>query len=89
MAGGFGMGIHPCTDSATRRRVSFEFPPIQMGTGSWVGLGSARTPRALKCLPSWSTTSPVHVLRITAIDSSNSSLRSSKSTPRAAYSGFR
>jgi hypothetical protein len=45
---GFGRGIHPCAFSATRRRVSFELPPIQMGTGSWTGVGTLVLPAALK-----------------------------------------
>jgi hypothetical protein len=86
---GFGMGIQPCAFSATRRRVNLELPPIQMGTVSCAGRGKARTSRASKWRPLYVTDSPVHVWRMTSNDSSNKSLRSSKSTPMAKYSGFK
>jgi len=45
------IGIQPCALPATRRRLSLELPPIQIGMGSWTGRGRAMTSRASKWRP--------------------------------------
>ena len=47
-SGGFHIGIQPWATVATRCRVSFALPPIQIGSGSWTGVGCAELPRTEK-----------------------------------------
>ena len=86
---GAANGHQPSPCSTTRRRARPVLPPIQIGgCGRVAGSGCAVIPRALKCRPSTVTSSSVQIARITASASSNSSLRSSYSTPSAANSRF-
>jgi crotonobetainyl-CoA:carnitine CoA-transferase CaiB-like acyl-CoA transferase len=48
---GPSIGIQPLARCATRRLVSLELPPIQIGIGCCGGRGRAITSRALKCCP--------------------------------------
>jgi hypothetical protein len=48
---GPSIGIQPFARCATRRLVSLELPPIQIGIGCCGGRGRAITSRALKCCP--------------------------------------
>ena len=86
-AAGAGNGFQPSPAVATRARAIWLFPPIQIGTRA--GLGFTVWPLAVNVVPSKAKSSVVHTPRSTASASSNSTLRCSKSTPRAAYSARR
>jgi len=73
-----------------RRIAAVLLPPTQIGgCGRWGVSGRLVVPRVWKLRPPNSISPSVQMRRITSMASSVSSLRSSKSTPRAANSGLR